>query len=87
MWYVYIVRTRDDWLYVGETSDLSRRVEKHNDGSASSFTAPRRPVTLVYWEQQPDRMAALKRERQLKRWRRAKNEALIAGELELLRRL
>jgi putative endonuclease len=82
-----MVRTRDGWLYVGETGDLSRRVDKHNDGSASSFTASRRPVTLVYWEQQPDRVAALKREAQRKRWRRAKKEALIAGNLELLRLL
>jgi predicted GIY-YIG superfamily endonuclease len=44
-------------------------------------------VQLVYSELHADRPAALRRERQLKRWTRAKKEALIAGDLALLKRL
>jgi putative endonuclease len=85
--YVYILRCADGVLYIGETHDLEWRVEKHNEGSACVFTRQRRPVALVHSETFRDRTAAKARERQLKRWRRAKKEALIAGDLALLKRL
>ena len=87
MWFVYIVRCADGALYIGETGDLDLRLLRHNEGRASAFTAGRRPVALVYSEQYPTRQAALPRERQLKRWTRAKKEALIARDLELLKQL
>lgn len=87
MWFVYIVRCADGSLYIGETSDLDLRLLRHNEGRASAFTARRRPVVLVYSEQYQTRQAALPRERQLKRWTRAKKEALIAGDPALLKRL
>ena len=87
MWFVYILRCADDALYIGETNDVETRFLKHQEGRASVFTSQRRPLVLAYFEQHPDRGAALKRERQLKRWTRAKKEALIAGDLLLLKRL
>jgi predicted GIY-YIG superfamily endonuclease len=84
---VYILRCADDALYVGETDDLELRLVRHNDGRASRYTAVRRLVTLVYSEVHTTRAAALKRERQLKGWTRAKKEALIAGDVQLLKRL
>jgi predicted GIY-YIG superfamily endonuclease len=85
--FVYILRCADKTLYIGETADLDRRLEQHRDGSACSFTASRRPVALVYSEPHASRATALRRERQLKRWTRAKKEALIAGNVALLKRL
>jgi len=85
--FVYILRCATDVLYIGETADLDRRLEQHQDGSACSFTASRRPVALVYSEPHATRATALKRERQLKRWTRAKKEALIAGDVGLLKQL
>lgn len=87
MWYVYILRCADQALYIGETGDLRRRIAKHNDGSASMFTARRRPVRLVFSEQHDTRDTALKRERQLKRWTRRKKEALIARDYARLKTL
>ncbi len=87
VWCVYVLRCADNSLYVGETNDVAARVLKHNDGRASVFTAARRPVTLLYTEEHPSRELALKRERQLKRWTRAKKEALVAGDIKLLKRL
>ena len=87
VWSVYILRCRDDSVYIGSTTDLESRVLKHNDGSASRFTATRRPVTLVYSEPHATCDGALKRERQLKRWTRKKKEALIAGDVALLKQL
>ena len=74
-------------LYVGETHDFEARLAKHNEGTASAFTACRRPVEIVYSEQHDDWASAQTRERQIKRWTRAKKEALIAGDLTLLKRL
>ena len=85
--FIYILRCADNSLYVGETDDLDARLSKHRDGTASMFTARRLPVTLAYFETHASRATALRRERQLKRWTRAKKDALIAGDLALLKRL
>jgi predicted GIY-YIG superfamily endonuclease len=87
MRYVYILRCRDQSLYVGETDDVVTRVIRHNEGRGCLFTASRLPVALVYAEQYATRLDALKRERQIKHWTRAKKEALIAGDKALLKRL
>ncbi len=83
--YVYILRCADGSYYVGSTrGSLDDRVAQHNAGSFGGYTARRRPVTLVYahgFQQITDAIAA---ERQLKGWSRAKKEALIAGEVDLL---
>ena len=85
MHFVYILRCADGSLYIGETARIADRIAQHNDGSASAFTAQRRPIALAFNEQHQDRKRALERERQLKRWTRAKKEALIAGDLAKLK--
>lgn len=84
---VYILRCADGALYVGVANDVASRLRKHCGGTASAFTSKRRPVALAYSEPYATRAAALKRERQLKGWTRAKKEALIAGDLVLLKKL
>ena len=74
-------------MYIGETAHVAARLAKHNEGSASLFTAQRRPVALAFSEQHPNRHAARARERQLKGWSRAKKDALVAGNLAALKRL
>jgi predicted GIY-YIG superfamily endonuclease len=86
MWFVYILECADGSFYIGETNHLYARLAKHADGSASQFTAVRRPVRLVYSETHHDRTSALRRERQLKGWTRAKKEALVAGDRSALKR-
>jgi putative endonuclease len=86
MAYVYILRCSDNSLYIGATTNLDARLTRHNGGSACAFTASRRPVALVYSEVHDTPEAAMKRERQLKGWTRAKKEALIAGD-SILKRL
>ena len=82
-----MLQCADGAFYLGETRDITARLAKHSDGSASSFTARRRPVSLVYLETHVDRPSALKRERQLKGWTRAKKQALIARDLRRLKQL
>lgn len=76
-WFVYILRCADDSLYTGITTDLSRRSEQHNAGTASRYTRSRLPVTLVYHEIQANRSAALKRELEIKSMSRPAKESLI----------
>jgi predicted GIY-YIG superfamily endonuclease len=86
VWFVYILRCSDDSLYVGETNDVAARLSRHNDGRGSLFMARRTPARLVFTEAHDSRDNAVARERQLKRWTRAKKEALIAGDLKALKR-
>ena len=84
--FVYILRCSDGSFYVGSTRDsLEARVAKHNSGFYGGYTVSRRPVELI-WSQDFDRITdAIAAERQLKGWGRAKKEALIAGDMDLLR--
>ena len=86
MHWLYILRCADDSLYIGETNDLNERLVAHGEGR-SKHTAVRRPVALVHSEPFENRILALGRESQLKRWTRAKKEALVKGDLNTLRRL
>jgi predicted GIY-YIG superfamily endonuclease len=84
-WCIYILRCADSSLYVGHTNDLEWRMARHIAGRASKFTAERPPVEAVYTEPAEDRLTAVARDRQIKGWTRAKKEALIAGDLALLK--
>ena len=59
---VYILQCADGTLYTGWTTDLERRLRAHNSGQGAKYTRGRRPVSLAYWEEQPTRSAAQKRE-------------------------
>jgi len=76
-WFVYILRCTDGSLYTGITSDLNRRLEQHNAGTASRYTRSRLPVTLVYHEEPATKGMALKRELVIKSQSRKIKEALI----------
>jgi len=84
---MYVLRCADQTLYVGHTDDLDRRMAQHGSGELGGYTALRRPVTLVFCEEFPSRDEALARERQVKKWSRAKKEALIARDWSSLSRL
>jgi predicted GIY-YIG superfamily endonuclease len=87
MHFVCMLRCADGSLYVRHTNDLPARLEAHNNGTASDWTAVRRPVQLVHSEACPSQAEAVARERQLKRWSRQKKAALISGDVSRLRAL
>lgn len=74
--FVYIVRCADDTLYTGWAVDVERRVKAHNAGRGAKYTSTRAPVTLVYSEPVATVGEALKRERTIKRYPRARKLAL-----------
>ncbi|MFH1652993.1 MAG: GIY-YIG nuclease family protein [Pseudomonadota bacterium] len=84
---VYILQCSDNSYYIGYTTNLEQRIKEHNQGSGGHNTRIKRPVKLLHHEKFENKMDALKRESQLKRWSRAKKEALIKGELEMLKNL
>ena len=71
-YYVYILASRiGGTLYIGVTSDLVRRVYEHREKLVRGFTERYGLSRLVYFEQFEDVRAAILREKQMKRWRRA----------------
>jgi putative endonuclease len=77
--WVYMLRCADGSLYTGWSTDVGRRLQRHNDGAASRYTASRLPVELVYEAPVADRSAALREELRIKRLDRHAKLALIAG--------
>ena len=87
LFHVYILLCSNGAFYVGYTQDLNRRVKAHNAGKGAAYTQRNGPVELVYAETHGTEIGAMRREQQLKRWSRAKKQALIAGDLNQLRDL
>jgi len=76
-YFCYILECADGTLYTGWTTDPDRRLRQHNAGQGAHYTRARRPLRLVYLEEQPDRRSAMQRELQLKRRGRQHKLALI----------
>ncbi len=75
---VYILASqRNGTLYIGVTSDLIKRVWEHKSDLAEGFTKKYQVHLLVYFEQHQDMLAAITREKQLKKWNRDWKLALI----------
>ncbi len=83
---VYILECSDGSYYTGSAADLSQRIWQHETGaSPSSYTYSRRPVKLVWASEETARYSeALKWERQIKGWSRAKKQALIRGDFDAI---
>ena len=81
MYCVYILRTLDDTLYIGVSGSLRQRIGSHNRGKGAEWIKAHRGARLVYAEPHAALSSARRRESQLKRWTRAKKEALIVGDL------
>ena len=84
-YFVYILRTSSNTLYIGQTNNLKKRLEEHKKDKAKSAKYLRYfpSFSLAYQEVYPDRVIAMKREYQLKKWPRSKKEALIRGAIAL----
>ena len=76
-WFVYMLRCGDGSLYTGCTDDVQRRLAVHRSGKGAKYTRSRLPLELAYWEEVPDRPAALRREAAIKRLKRQEKLRLI----------
>ena len=76
--FVYIMASRKNGtIYIGVTSDLIRRVYEHKQELIDGFTKKYNVKMLVYYEIFEDVTEAIKREKELKGWRRNKKLMLI----------
>ncbi len=88
-YFIYIVACADGSLYTGIATDVQRRLAEHNGvtakGAASKaskgarYTAPRRPVQLVYEAAFATRSEASKEEARIKQLTRREKDALVAS--------
>jgi len=83
-YYVYILRTSSNTLYIGQTNNLEKRIGEHISRSSKSakYTRYFKSFDLVYKEIFGTRSEAMKLEAQIKKWSRTKKEALIAGDIK-----
>lgn len=77
-WHLYILQCADDTLYTGITTDLTRRLDEHNNSTkGAKYTRARRPVALAYSESCESRSTASSREHEIKKLSKNKKLALI----------
>ncbi|MEK7182934.1 MAG: GIY-YIG nuclease family protein [Patescibacteria group bacterium] len=77
--YLYIVRCIDNSLYTGVTWNIAQRINQHNGGFRGAKSLRGKvPVKLAYSEVYNTKGEALKREKEIKGWRKDKKENLIA---------
>ncbi|MDP8268657.1 MAG: GIY-YIG nuclease family protein [Candidatus Tenebribacter davisii] len=86
-YWVYILKCSDGSYYTGSTSDIWKRLSEHQSGLVKGYTSKRLPVELVFSEFFNKVYYAISAERKIKAWTRAKKEALINGDFDLLHEL
>ncbi len=77
MYYVYLIQCEDRTIYTGITNNLERRFQEHADKIGGHYTSTHKVEKVLYSEEYPTRSDALKREAQIKGWRREKKLNLI----------
>jgi len=78
---VYILASRrNGTLYVGVTSDLTKRTWQHRSDLAEGFTQRYKVHLLVWYEQHSEIVSAIVREKQIKKWNRAWKLAMIEAQ-------
>lgn len=77
-YWVYILASlSNSTIYIGVTNDLVRRVYEHKKGLVSGFSKRYNCKKIIYYETYHNIEHALNREKQIKKWRREKKNALI----------
>lgn len=84
---MYILKCNNHTYYIGSTNNLELRLKQHQAGEGANFTRKHLPVELIYLEEFYRIDLAYLRECQIKKWSRAKKEALIRGDLKSLKKL
>lgn len=85
---VYILKCNDDTYYTGITNDLDRRFVEHSSGLIKTcYTYTRRPIHIAFYQIFSDVNQAIMFEKKIKKWSKAKKEALINNNLHLLKSL
>ena len=80
-WFVYMLWCRDQTIYTGITTDITRRLDEHNGKinphKGAKYTLTRQPVILKYCKKFKNRSLAAKEEQRIKQLARIEKMALI----------
>jgi putative endonuclease len=76
-YYVYILTNPSRTLYTGVTNSIRRRMFEHKNKLIEGFTSKYNINRLVYFEVFQYVGNAIRREKQIKAWTRAKRVALV----------
>lgn len=76
-YFFYLARCADDTLYSGYTTDLKEREQAHNEGRGAKYTRSRTPIRIVYSEEFASKSEAMKREAEVKKWKKEEKEKLL----------
>ena len=77
-YYVYLLTNwNNQVIYVGVTNNLERRIYEHRNKLVKGFTEKYNVNKLVHFEVTGDVTAAIAREKEIKKWRREKKDALV----------
>ncbi|MBI2024043.1 GIY-YIG nuclease family protein [Candidatus Giovannonibacteria bacterium] len=79
MYYVYLIQCEDKSIYTGITTDLKRRFQEHKDKKGGHYTSAHKVKKILRAEKYRTRSKALKREAEIKSWRREKKLKLVKG--------
>lgn len=87
-YFVYILRTSSNTLYIGQTNNLEKRIKEHKSKNSKSAKYIRNfsSFELVYSEAFTSRTEAMKREWEMKQWPKAKKESLINDNAVLVKK-
>lgn len=72
MWFVYILLCENSSLYTGISNNLKKRFLDHKNGKGGRYTRSHKAIKLVYKEKLSTHSEALKRELEIKDWKREK---------------
>jgi putative endonuclease len=77
-YYLYIITNwNNNVMYIGVTNDLVRRLYEHKNKFYHGFTKKYNLNKLVYFELFFDMSDAIRREKEIKKWRREKKNKLV----------
>ena len=76
-YFVYLILCKDDTIYTGITTDVKRRFNEHKNGKGGRYTRAKGVKKLLYTEKKRNRSFALKREAEIKGWKREKKLSLV----------
>lgn len=81
--WVYIAECADGSYYTGATKDPTSREAAHNKGTGAKYTRTRRPIRMVFKHRFDSLAKAMSAESRIKRWPRARKEALVARQIKI----
>lgn len=82
-WSVYLIRSSDNRLYTGITTDVKRRFAEHQAGKGAKALRGRGILTLAFSQLIGTHSQALRIEYQIKQLSKIKKERLVSLEADL----